>query len=139
MYKENKIGEIVTVEGWIRNHRKQSHFGFIDLSDGTCFEHLQIVYDDSLKEFEEISKLKIGSVIKATGKLQESPKEVQAFELILESYKLEGDCPDDYPIQPKRHTREFLREVAYLRPRTNLFQAVFRVRSVAAYAIHKYF
>ena len=139
IYKENKIGETITVEGWIRNHRKQAHFGFIDMSDGTCFEHLQIVYDDSLKEFEEISKLKIGSAIKVTGKLQESPKEGQDFELVLESYKLEGDCPDDYPIQPKRHTREFLREVAYLRPRTNLFQAVFRVRSVAAYAIHKYF
>ena len=139
IYKENKIGQQITIEGWIRNHRKQAHYGFIDLSDGTCFEHLQIVYDDSLKDFEEITKLKIGSAIKVTGTLKESPKENQKFELIMESYKLEGDCPDDYPIQPKRHTREFLREVAYLRPRTNLFQAVFRVRSIAAYAIHKYF
>ena len=139
IYEESIIGQTITVEGWIRNHRKQAHFGFIDLSDGTCFEHLQIVYDDSLSNFEEITKLKIGSAITATGKLKESPKENQEFELVLESFTLEGDCPDDYPIQPKRHTREFLREVAYLRPRTNLFQAVFRVRSVAAAAIHKYF
>ena len=109
IYEESIIGQTITVEGWIRNHRKQAHFGFIDLSDGTCFEHLQIVYDDSLSNFEEITKLKIGSAITATGKLKESPKENQEFELVLESFTLEGDCPDDYPIQPKRHTREFLR------------------------------
>ena len=139
LYTKNYIGEKITVQGWIRNHRKQAHFGFIDLSDGTCFNHLQIVYDDNLKEFEEITKLKIGSAITAIGTLNKSPKENQSFELALESFKLEGDCPDEYPIQPKRHTREFLREQAYLRPRTNLFNAVFRVRSIAAYAIHKYF
>ena len=90
--------------------------------------------------FEEITKLKLGAAITAVGKLIESPKEGQEFELVLSSFVLEGDCTDDYPLQAKgRPTREFLREIAYLRPRTNLFNAVFRVRSVAAYAIHKYF
>ena len=129
----------VTVQGWIRNHRKQKEFGFIDFSDGTSFKHLQIVYDNTLDNFEEIAKLHIGSAISATGVLIPSPKEGQSVELQLESLVLEGDAPEDYPIQPKRHTREFLRELAYLRPRTNLFQAVFRVRSVAAHAIHTYF
>ena len=139
LYQKDYIEKEVTVQGWIRNHRKQSHYGFIDLSDGTCFKHLQIVYDDSLSNFEEIAKLKIGSAITATGILKKSPKDNQNFELTLEKFKLEGDCPDEYPIQPKRHTREFLREQAYLRPRTNLFQAVFRIRSMTAFAIHKYF
>ena len=139
LYEEDYIDKEVTVEGWIRNHRKQAHFGFIDLNDGTCLKNLQIVYEDDLSNFNEISKLKIGSAITATGILKKSLNNNQAFELKLASYVLEGDCPDDYPIQPKRHTREFLREVAYLRPRTNLFNAVFRVRSLAAYAIHKYF
>ena len=139
LYLKDYIGKKIKVQGWVRNHRKQSQLGFIDLSDGTCFEHLQVVYDDKLSEFQEIAKIKIGSALTVEGTLVKSPKADQKFELSLESFHLEGDCPDDYPIQPKRHTREFLREVAYLRPRTNLFQAVFRVRSVAAYAIHKYF
>ena len=139
LFKNDYVDKKIKVEGWVRNHRKQAHFGFIDLSDGTCFEHLQVVYDDKLDCFDDVSKLKIGSAVTIEGKLVSSPKENQKFELVLESFKLEGDCPDEYPIQPKRHTREFLREQAYLRPRTNLFQAVFRVRSVAAYAIHKYF
>ena len=139
LYEKDYVGKKVSVQGWVRNHRKQAHFGFIDLSDGTCFKHLQVVYDDKLKCFDDIVKIKIGSAISVEGTLVSSPKDGQEFELSLENYILEGDCPDDYPIQPKRHTREFLREQAYLRPRTNLFQAVFRVRSVAAYAIHKYF
>ena len=129
----------ITVSGWIRNHRKQAHFGFIDFSDGTCFKHLQIVYDDTLEDFEEITKLHIGSAIIAKGTLIKSIGGNQDYELKLQEYTLEGDAPEDYPIQPKRHTKEFLREVAYLRPRTNLFQAVFRIRSEAALAIHKYF
>ena len=128
----------VTVSGWIKNHRKQSHFGFIDFSDGTDFRHLQIVYDNTLPNFDEITKFHIGSAIIATGKIIKSEGN-QDFEMKLTSIVLAGDCPEDYPLQPKRHTREFLREIAYLRPRTNLFQAVFKVRSVAAYAIHKYF
>ena len=137
--KDDYLNKEVTVQGWIRNHRKQKEFGFIDFSDGTSFNHLQVVYDNKLSNFEEITKLHIGSAITATGTLVPSPKEGQAMELQVSSLVLEGDCPEDYPIQPKRHTREFLRECAYLRPRTNLFQAVFRVRSVAAHAIHTYF
>ena len=128
----------VTVSGWIKNHRKQKDFGFIDFSDGTDFRHLQIVYDNELDNFDEISKYLVGSAITATGTIIESSGK-QPFEMKLKSIKLEGDCPADFPIQPKRHTNEFLRSVAYLRPRTNLFQAVFRVRSVAAQAIHEYF
>ena len=140
LYKENYIDKDITISGWIRNHRKQAHFGFIDLSDVTYFKNLQVVYDDKLDNFEEISKLKLGSAITVTGRLIKSPKEGQEFELLLSSFVLEGDCSDDYPLQAKgRPTREFLRDIAYLRPRTNLFNAVFRVRSVAAYAIHKYF
>ena len=140
LYEEDYIDKEVTISGWVRNHRKQAHFGFIDLSDGTCFKNLQIVYDDSLSDFEEVTKIKLGSAITVTGKLIKSPKEEQPFELVMTSFVLEGDCDDEYPLQAKGSpTREFLREIAYLRPRTNLFNAVFRVRSVVAYAIHKYF
>lgn len=137
--EKDYLNKEVTVQGWIRNHRKQKEFGFIDFSDGTSFNHLQVVYDNKLSNFEEITKLHIGSAITVTGTLVPSPKEGQAMELQVSNLILEGDCPEDYPIQPKRHTREFLRECAYLRPRTILFQAVFRVRSVAAHAIHSYF
>ena len=139
LFRDDYIGKEVVVGGWIRNHRKQKEFGFIDFNDGTCFKNLQIVYDNSLENFEEIQKLHIGSAIKVHGKIIKSEGSGQNFEMKLIDYTLCGDCPEDYPIQPKRHTREFLREQAYLRPRTNLYGAVFRVRSVAAYAIHKYF
>ena len=129
----------VTLQGWIKNHRKQKEFGFIDFSDGTSFKHVQLVYDNSLEEFDEIAKLHIGCAITVTGTIIKSEGAGQDFELKVKSIKSEGDCPEDYPIQPKRHSNEFLREMAYLRPRTNLFNAVFRVRSVAAYAIHNYF
>ena len=129
----------ITLQGWIRNHRKQKEVGFIDFNDGTSFKGAQLVYDTSLNEFENISKLHIGCAITVTGTLIKSLREDQPFEIKVKEIKLEGDCPEDYPIQPKRHTREFLREVAYLRPRTNLFGAVFRVRSIAAMAIHEYF
>lgn len=138
LFKNTKIGDEVIVQGWIRNRRKQAYFGFIDFSDGTTQQHLQIVYDDKLSNFLEVQKMLVGCAIEAKGTIVESQGN-QDFELKASSIILLGDCPADYPIQPKRHTREFLREVAYLRPRTNLFQAVFRVRSVAAYAIHKYF
>lgn len=135
---ESYVGKEIKVEGWIRLHRDQKTFGFIDFSDGTTFEHLQVVYDENLSNFEEIQKLLVGSAIEVEGKIVPS-KGNQAYEMQATKITLLGACPEDYPIQPKRHTREFLREVAYLRPRTNLFQAVFRVRSIAAYAIHKYF
>ena len=129
----------ITIQGWIRNHRKQKEFGFIDFNDGTTFQNLQVVYDNKLTDFAFIQKLHIGSAVTIIGKVIKSPKEGQEIELQTISIKLEGDCDEDFPIQPKRHTREFLREQAYLRPRTNLFGAVFRVRSVAAMAIHEYF
>ena len=132
-------GKEVTLKGWIRNHRKQKEFGFIDFSDGTCFNHLQLVYDDKLKEFDDIQKLKNGSSIIAKGTVVKSEGSGQSYELKVQNITLEGDCPDDYPMQPKKHSREFLREQAHLRPRTNLFQAVFRIRSVTAMAIHTYF
>ena len=130
----------ITLEGWIKNHRKQKEFGFIDFNDGTCFETLQVVYDNSLSNFDEIQKLHIGSAVKIVGIIIKSEGGKQSHELKLSSITLLGDCPDEYPLQSKgRPTREFLREIAYLRPRTNLFNNVFRVRSIAAYAIHKYF
>ena len=128
----------VTLQGWIKNHRKQKEFGFLDFSDGTCFKNIQVVYDNTLENFEEIQKYSVGSAVTVIGDVIESTGK-QDFEIKLKKIKLEGSCPEDYPVQPKRHTREFLREIAYLRPRTNLFGAVFRVRSVAAHAIHTYF
>ncbi len=136
---EKYIGTEVSLEGWIKNHRKQKEFGFISFSDGTYFTPIQIVYDNQLEQFDEITKYRIGSAISVCGLVVESPKEGQSFEIQAKKIDLLGDCPEDYPIQPKKHSREFLREQAYLRPRTNLFQAVFRVRSKAAFAIHKYF
>lgn len=133
------IGKEVTLEGWIKNHRKQKEFGFISFSDGTFFTPIQVVYDNALKSFDEIQKYHVGSSIKVIGTVVESPKEGQEFEIQAKEVLLLGDCPEDYPIQPKPHSREFLREQAYLRPRTNLFQAVFRIRSRAAFAIHEYF
>ena len=137
---EEYEGKEIKLEGWIKNHRKQKEFGFIDFNDGTCFETLQVVYDDSLTDFEEIQKLHIGSAVEINGKIISSEGGKQNYEMRLASIKLLGDCPDDYPLQSKgRPTKEFLREIAYLRPRTNLFNNVFRVRSIAAYAIHKDF
>ncbi len=136
---EDYKGKIVTLQGWIRNIRKQKDFGFIDFSDGTYFKHVQLVYDKDTSVFSEINRFHNGCAITVTGTIQESVGSGQDFELKISEIHLEGDCPEDYPLQPKRHTREFLREVAYLRPRTNLFQAVFRIRSLAAHAIHTYF
>ncbi len=132
-------GKDVTLEGWVRNNRNQSNFGFIDFNDGTYFKSLQLVYDKELKDFDTISKIRVGSAIRVKGTIVNSEGSGQSHEMKVKSVEVLGDSPEDYPIQPKRHTREFLREVAYLRPRTNLFNAVFRVRSVAAQAIHEYF
>ncbi|HPE14298.1 MAG TPA: asparagine--tRNA ligase [Bacilli bacterium] len=139
IFESDYTGKEIVVEGWVKNHRKQKEFGFIDFSDGTCFKRLQIVYTDDLSDFNEIAKIHIGSAVRITGELVKSEGKGQDVELKASKVELLGDCPEDYPIQPKPHSREFLREVAYLRPRANLFQAVFRVRSVAAMAIHEYF
>lgn len=129
----------VVLEGWVRNNRNQSNFGFIDFNDGTYFQNLQLVYDKELSNFDMISKIRVGSAIRVNGTIIKSQGSGQSHEMKVKNIEILGDCPEDYPIQPKRHTREFLRELAYLRPRTNLFNAVFRVRSVAAHAIHEYF
>ena len=141
LFKEIKKyeGKDVTLEGWVRNNRNQSNFGFIDFNDGTYFKSLQLVYDKELKDFDTISKIRVGSAIRVKGTIVNSEGSGQSHEMKVKSVEVLGDSPEDYPIQPKRHTREFLREVSYLRPRTNLFNAVFRVRSVAAQAIHEYF
>lgn len=139
LYEEDYIGKEVIVQGWIRSHRKQKEFGFIDFYDGTCFKSIQIIYESNIDSFDNIQKYRVGSAITVDGIVVKSPGLGQDFEIKAMKIDLEGDSPEEYPIQPKRHTREFLREIAYLRPRTNLFQAIFRVRSVAAHAIHTFF
>ena len=136
---EKYLGTEVELQGWVRNHRKQKEFGFIDMSDGTTFKRIQVVYTNELEAFDEIQKIRVGSAIEIKGIFSESEGAGQDYEIKATSVILLGDSAEDYPIQPKRHTNEFLRSLAYLRPRANLFNAVFRVRSVAAMAIHTYF
>ena len=136
---KSKIGCEVILQGWIRNHRKQKEFGFIAFYDGTYFSTIQLVYDDKMSNFEDIQKIGIGSAITVKGLIVKSPKPEQEFEVQVRELILEGSCPEDYPMQPKQHSMEYLREMAYLRPRTNTFQAMFRLRSVAAMAIHEFF
>ena len=138
VFKNKKIGDKVTLEGWVRNNRDQKEFGFIDFYDGTSINTLQIVYDKNLSNFDEVAKILAGSSIMVEGELVESNGK-QAYEVKPSKIEIIGDCPADYPIQPKRHTMEFLRSQAYLRPRTKTFQAVFKIRSVTANAIHEYF
>lgn len=133
-------GHSVKVNGWVRFNRDQKTFGFIMLNDGTHFTSIQIVYEkDNLVNFTELTGLRTGAAIAVTGLVVKTPNAKQPLEIKASEVEVLGDCPEDYPIQPKRHTREFLREVAHLRPRTNLFSAVFRVRSLAAFAIHQFF
>ena len=137
--KEQFKDQEVTLCAWVRTNRAQAQFGFLNINDGSYFDNLQVVYDNTLANFEEISKYRVGVSLCVVGKVILTPEMKQPLEVHATSVKLLGDCPENYPIQPKRHTREFLREVAHLRPRTNLFSAVFRIRSVAAHAIHTYF
>ncbi len=132
-------GQEVSLRGWIRNHRKQKNLGFIDFYDGMCFRNPQVVYDSGIANYEAIQAFHVGAAIRVTGKVVPSYRDPETPEIQATEIVLEGDCPEDYPLQPKKHSLEFLREIAYLRPRTRLFQAVFRVRSVAAMAIHTYF
>lgn len=136
---EELQGQKVCLRGWIRNHRKQKKMGFIDFFDGMCFKNPQVVYDASIADYDTVSALRVGSAVCVVGEVVPSYKDPTTPEIKAETITLEGDCSEDYPLQPKRHSVEFLREIAYLRPRTRLFQAVFRVRSVAAMAIHTYF
>lgn len=137
--KEQFENKQVVLKGWVRNNRSQKSFGFIDFHDGSFFNSIQVVYEDNLENFNEISKFRVGSSLRIEGTLVLTPNARQPFEIKALSVSLLGDSPSNYPIQPKRHSREFLRELPHLRPRTNLFQAVFRLRSVAAHAIHTFF
>lgn len=137
--KEEYFNKEVVVEGWIRNIRASKAFGFIDLNDGTFFKGIQIVFEENLSNFKEISKLNLSSSIKVKGTLVETPKAKQDFEIKASEVVIEGASPSDYPLQKKRHSFEYLRTIAHLRPRSNTFSAVFRVRSILSYAIHKFF
>ena len=141
LFKETDAyaGKQIKVGGWVRNLRASKNFGFINLSDGTFFSQVQVVYGSELANFNEISKLNIGAAVIVTGTLVLTPDAKQPFELQASEVFVEGPSTPDYPIQPKRHSMEYLRTVTHLRPRTNTFQAVFRVRSLIAYAIHKFF
>ena len=130
----------VTLFGWVRNNRAQKEFGFINLNDGTFFETIQVVYENGMIDnFKETQKLRVGSSLRVKGILVVTPSMKQPFEIKAREVEMLGDSLEDYPIQPKRHSREFLRENAHLRPRTNLFSAVFRVRSILNHAIHVFF
>ena len=133
------IGQKIHVNGWIRTNRDSKTFGFIVLSDGTIFSTLQIVYDEKLSNFSDVAKLNVGCAINVLGTLVATPEAKQKFELHAEEITVEGPCDETYPIQPKKHSLEFLRTINHLRPRTNTFQAVFRVRSLLAFAIHDFF
>ena len=141
LYKDREafIGKEITIAGWLRSVRDSKTFGFLVVHDGTFFETLQVVYSDQLENFSQISKLNVGSAVIVTGTLVETPNAKQPFEIQASSVEVEGLSTPDYPMQKKRHSMEFLRTVPHLRPRTNTFQAVFRVRSLAAFAIHKFF
>ena len=132
-------GKEVTIGGWLRSKRDSKTFGFLVVNDGTFFEPLQVVYSDALVNFADISKLNVGSALVVTGVVTPTPQAKQPFEIQATAIEVEGASTPDYPLQKKRHTLEYLRTMTHLRPRTNTFQAVFRVRSMIAYAIHKFF
>ena len=129
----------VSIGGWVRSNRDSKAFGFLMISDGTFFEQIQIVYHDSLDNFSDISKVNVGAALVITGKLVATPNAKQAFEVQATQITIEGPSSSDYPLQKKRHTLEYLRSIQHLRPRTNTFQAVYRVRSLIAFAIHEFF
>ncbi len=129
----------VTIGGWVRSNRKSKAFGFIVINDGTFFEPVQVVYGDGLANFEEIGKVNVGAALVVTGTFVATPDAKQPFEIQAKEVQIEGNSSPDYPLQKKRHTFEYLRTISHLRPRTNTFEAVFRVRSLTAYAIHKFF
>lgn len=141
LYKSYKEldGKTVEVQAWIKNLRAQKEFGFIEINDGSFFNSVQVVYDNTLENFERVSKLYLSASISVKGKLVLTPNNKQAFEIKAEEIEVLGDSTADYPLQNKRHSMEFLRSIAHLRPRANLFRAAYRIRSLAAFAIHKFF
>jgi asparaginyl-tRNA synthetase len=132
-------GQTVTIGGWVRSIRDSKTFGFMVVNDGTFFEPVQVVYADKLDNFEAICKLNVGAAVIVTGEVKVTPEMKQPFEIQAAEVVVEGESTPDYPLQKKRHSFEYLRTISHLRPRTNTFQAVFRVRSLTAYAIHKFF
>ncbi len=136
---EKYLNKEVSVGGWIRSIRDSKTFGFIVLNDGTYFQPIQIVYNNEMENFTQISKMNIGAALIVTGTLVATPNAKQPFEIQALKVEIEGESTPDYPLQKKRHSFEYLRTISHLRPRTNTFQAVFRVRSLCAYAIHKFF
>ena len=137
---ESYSGKEVVLGGWARSVRDSKAFGFIDLYDGSCFKCIQVVFErDKIDNYDEIAKLNVGSAVVVTGIVELTPEMKQPFEIKATKVEVEGASTPDYPLQKKRHTVEYLREQAYLRPRTILFSAVFRVRSEVAYAIHSFF
>ena len=136
---DSYVDKIITLEGWVRTIRDSKTFGFIELNDGSFFSNVQIVFDNTLDNFEQICKLTLSSSIKVTGKFEKTEGAKQPFEIKAQSIELEYLSDNDYPLQKKRHSFEYLRTISHLRPRTNTFNAVFRVRSVLSYAIHKFF
>ena len=132
-------GKVVTIGGWVRSIRDSKTFGFMVVNDGTFFEPVQVVYADKLDNFETICKLNVGAAVIVTGEVKVTPEMKQPFEIHAQEVVIEGESTPDYPLQKKRHSFEYLRTISHLRPRTNTFQAVFRVRSLTAYAIHKFF
>jgi len=141
LYKSYKEldGKTVEVQAWIKNLRAQKEFGFIEINDGSFFNSVQVVYDNTLENFERVSKLYLSASIRVKVKLVLTPNNKQAFEIKAEEIEVLGDSTADYPLQNKRHSMEFLRSIAHLRPRANLFRAAYRIRSLAAFAIHKFF
>ena len=137
-YKEYDQKE-VEICGWVKSNRGSKKFGFLVINDGTFFEPIQVVYDQEMGNFDTVSKLNVGTAVIVNGTVIVTPDAKQPFEIHAKSVEVEGECPSDYPLQKKRHTLEYLRSISHLRPRTNTFQAVFRVRSQIAYAIHKFF
>ncbi|HIT89079.1 MAG TPA: asparagine--tRNA ligase [Candidatus Merdenecus merdavium] len=137
--KEQYLDQKIKVGGWVRSNRDSKAFGFLVINDGTFFETLQIVYHDSMNNFQEIAKTNVGAAVIIEGTLVATPQAKQPFEIQADSVVIEGTSTSDYPLQKKRHGLEYLRTISHLRPRTNTFQAVFRVRSLVAYAIHQFF
>ena len=137
--REAYIDQKITVGGWVRSIRDSKTFGFIVVNDGSYFQPLQVVYHDEMENFAEVSKLNVGAAVIVTGTLVATPQAKQPFEIQADTVEIEGASAPDYPLQKKRHSFEYLRTISHLRPRTNTFQAVFRVRSLAAYAIHRFF
>ena len=137
--RKNFLEQEVTIGGWVRSNRDSKSFGFLSISDGSYFEQIQVVYHDAMKNFAEIAKTNVGAALIVSGKLVATPNAKQPFEIQANDIQVEGVSSPDYPLQKKRHTLEYLRTITHLRPRTNMFQAVFRVRSLIAYAIHQFF